>query len=208
MKFTEYISRVNPGENVLIEQTSLSDYPLLSYLIGETYGWKRIILVDIIDSSLPLLRWMHLSNIHIPEDITRFKVGGISDWGNVVLEVNPHNDPGIFLSRFSRALRENYLESYSRGVEAITVVMNPERLIPIHNNRPSFIMTLAALPTVFLGDIKRRAFYFVNIDMTHKRYRALLEEAFTRILKIHDDGRITVLKSPSLNEEGTELDPL
>ncbi|MCD6372847.1 MAG: DUF257 family protein [Thermococcus sp.] len=202
MNFEEYLSKVSPGELVLIEHTSLSTHPLAFHKIGEKYGWDRALLVDIIDSSLPVLRWLRLSGINTPQDVMRIKVGGVSNWGNVILEVDPHKDPGIFLSKFSRKIRE----VYSKNDFTVTILMNPERLIPLQNGNRHFILNISGMASVFLGNPKRVAFYFVNREMADKMYLALLEEAFTRVLVFTEKTRLTVLKSPEMEEEGGEIE--
>ena len=202
MKFSEYVLGVKAGENVLIEHTSLSAYPVLFYLIGRAYGWERLILVDVIDSSLPILRWARHAGVELPSGLVRIKAGGTSEWGRVILELDPHRDPGIFLTKFESFVK-NYYEEHSRE-EMVTVIMNSERLVQIQNNRRGFILTLTNFATSFIGNPRRRSFHFVNVDLTDGRYVALLEEAFTRVIRI-DDRTPKVLKSPNSGEEGKEL---
>ncbi|WP_456366478.1 DUF257 family protein [Thermococcus sp.] len=202
MKFSEYIGGVKAGENVLIEHTSLSAYPVLFYLIGKTYGWGRLIMVDVIDSSLPILRWARHAGVELPSGLARIKAGGTSEWGRIILELDPHRDPGIFLTKFEGFIK-GYYEEHS-GEEMVTVIMNSERLVPIQNNRRGFILILTNFATSFIGNPGRRLFFFVNIDLADGRYVALLEEAFTRVIRI-DDKVPRVLKSPNSGEEGKEL---
>ena len=201
MNFDEYLSNISPGESVLIEHTSLSTYALAFYAIGERYGWDRVLLVDVIDSSLPVIRWLRLSGLSVPADVMRIKAGGVSNWGRVLLEVDPHKDPGIFLSKFSRKIRE----VYAQNEYTVTVIMNPERLIPLQNGNRSFMLTLANMASAFIGNPNRVTFYFVNRDMAEDRYRALLEEAFTRVLTFTGPEELRILKSPNMGEEGTVL---
>ena len=201
MNFNDYLSKVSPGESVLIEHTSLSLHALAFYAIGEKYGWERVLLTDIIDSSIPVIRWLRLSGLSVPENVKRIKAGGISDWGETILEVNPHKDPGIFLSKFNRKLRE----VYSKNDFTATVIMNPERLIPLQNGSRNFILTLSNMASVFLGNPRRITFYFVNREIAEGIYLALLEEIFTRVLCFTGKKRLRVLKSPEMEEEGMEL---
>jgi hypothetical protein len=201
MKLTDYLRTIKLGENVLVEHTSLSGYPEIFYLIGETHGWEKVLLVDIMDSSLTVLRWISISGRKIPENIVRLKAGGYSDWGKVLLTIDPHKDPGIFLSRFDRTVREYY----SRHPNTVTIALNPERLIPLQNNDPQFILALAIFSAGFTG-LPRRSFHFVNVDIADRRYVALLEEAFIMILRIEGDEKVLVVKSPVREEEGTELE--
>ncbi|AHL22967.1 DUF257 family protein [Thermococcus nautili] len=201
MNFNDYLSKVSPGESVLIEHTSLSMHALAFYAIGEKYGWDRVLLVDVIDSSVPAVRWLRLSGLSVPENVTRIKAGGVSDWGNIILEIDPHKDPGIFLSKFSRKIRE----VYSKSDFTVTVIMNPERLVPLQNGNRNFILMLSNMASAFLGNPRRITFYFVNREMTEGIYLALLEEAFTRVLCFTGKRNLRVLKSPEMEEEGIEL---
>ena len=201
MKCEEYLAKISPGESVLIEHTSLSMHALAFYTIGEKYGWERILLIDIIDSSIPIIRWLRLSGMDVPQDVSRIKVGGVSNWGNVILEVDPHKDPAIFLSKFSRKIRE----VYSKNEFTVTVITNPERLVPIQNGNRHFILTLSNMASVFIGNPNRTTFYFVSREMSEKRYLALLEEAFTRVLTFTGKDELRVMKSPEIEEEGTVL---
>lgn len=202
MKFREYLKEIRPGESVMIEHTSLSKHPLLFHAIGETHGWNRMLIVDIIDSVLPILRWLRLSEFHVPENVARIKAGGVSRWGRIILEVDPHKDPGIFLSKFNQKLREHY----SKNPETVTVILNPERLVPIQDGDRHFIQSMANLAAAFIGNPKRTTFYFVNREMAEKTYLGLLEEAFTRVLVVGDDGKVLIAKSPHHDEEGNELE--
>ncbi|QDA30492.1 hypothetical protein FH039_01115 [Thermococcus indicus] len=200
MNLKEYMREIKPGETVLIEHTSVSPYPVLLHAIGDVHGWERILVVDVIDSFLPVLRWLRLAGAEIPR-LKRVKAGGTSNWGEIIFEVNPHNDPAIFLSRFVRGIRDYY----KRNPGTITVVMNPERLIPLQDNSPRFILNLADLASTFLGNTSRKTFYFVNRELSEERYLALLEEAFTRVVAVDNDGTVRVRKSPNLDEENAEL---
>lgn len=203
MRFSEYLSRIVQGENVLIEHTSLSPYPRLFYAIGNSYGWERVLLIDILDSSMPVIRWLRLVGFTVPQHTKRIKAGGISEWGEVLFEVDPHKDPGIFLSRFS-----NWINGYySKNSGTVSVVMNPEKLIPLQTNNPRFIISLANLGVAFIGNPTRKTFYFVNTDLADRRYVALLEEAFIRVIRIGDDGKTVIVKSPE-DDEGASLEPV
>jgi len=202
MRLSEYLRSVMPGETVLIEHTSLSDHPLIFYTIGSTYGWNRVLIVDIIDSVIPLLRWMRLSGLTVPDDVARIKAGGVSNWGRFILEVDPHKDPGIFLSKFTQKLKDYY----SKNPETVTIILNPERLIPIQGNSRRFILLLANLSSVFVGNTKRRTFYFVNREMAEKTYLGLLEEAFTRVLLLGEEGKVLIAKSPIPEDENKEIE--
>ncbi|AIU69368.1 hypothetical protein TEU_02855 [Thermococcus eurythermalis] len=202
MDFKEYLSRISPGESVLIEHTSLSAYPLAFYRIGEKYGWDRILLIDVIDSSLIVLRWLRLSGSGVPTNIRRIKVGGVSSWGNVVLDVNPYNDPGIFMSKVTKTVQR----LYSKNDFTVALIMNPERLVPLQNGDRSFILALADMASAFLGNPRKVAFYFINGEIADKGYLALLEEAFTRVLAFTEKTKLTVLKSLEIGEEGREIE--
>ncbi len=201
MNFNDYLSKVSPGENILIEHTSLSLHALALYAIGQRYGWEKVLLTDIIDSSIPVVRWLRLSGLSVPENVKRIKAGGISNWGEVILEVDPHKDPGIFLSKFSRKIRE----VYSKNDFTVTIMMNPERLIPLQEGNRNFVLILSDMASAFLGNPKRVVFYFVNREMAEEIYLALLEEVFTRVLSFTGKKRLRILKSPEINEEGAEL---
>lgn len=201
MKFRDYLNNITGGESVLIEHASLSAYPLLFYGIGNFYGWERILLVDIEDSSLPVIRWLRLSGLDVPRNLRRIKTGGTSKWGNVILDVNPHEDPRVFLSKFNRKINQ----VYTQNDFTVTMIMNPERLVPLQNGNRKFILTLSNLAATFLGNPRRITFYFVNREMSERTYLALLEEMFTRVLSMDSKG-VRILKSPKIIEEGTLLE--
>ncbi|MBP1911377.1 DUF257 family protein [Thermococcus stetteri] len=201
MNFSSYLERIKPGETVLIEHTSISPHPLLFYEIGSSVGWDNLLVIDILDSTLPILRRLRLSGREVPEnEIARIKAGGTSLWGKLVIEVNPHKDPGIFMSRFV----SNVLNYYRRHKNVTTIIVNPERIIPLQDNRPSFVLYLTNVAAEFLGNTDRKTFYFVNYELAHRGYLALLEEIFTRVLRV-EDGSVEILKSLNLEEEGTRL---
>ncbi|NJE11033.1 DUF257 family protein [Thermococcus sp. MAR1] len=203
MRFSEYLSRIGPGETVLIEHTSLSPYPRLFHAIGSVHGWEKVLLIDILDSTMSAIRWLRLAGFTVPQHTKRIKAGGMSEWGEVLFEVDPYKDPGIFLSRLSKWLRDYY----SKNPGTIAIIMNPERLIPLQNNNPRFVVSLTNLSVAFIGNSNKKAFYFVNTDLADKRYVALLEEAFTRVIRIGDEGKTVIVKSPG-EEEGASLEPV
>ncbi|ASJ01643.1 DUF257 family protein [Thermococcus gorgonarius] len=204
MKFSEYIKTITPGESVLIEHSAVSLYPLLFYLIGQEKEWKNILVIDVLDSALPVFRQLKAANLDVPlEKLDRVKAGGTSEWGKKILEVDPHEDPGIFMTRFLSKLTRYYHEN--KGVT--TFIINPERVIPLQDNKPSFILYLANTAAGFLGDPSRTTFYFVNFEIANRKYLALLEECFTRVLRINERGEIKILKSINTDEEGNILEP-
>jgi hypothetical protein len=203
LKFSEYLKNFQPGESILIEHSSLSPYPYLFYIIGRERNWEKILAIDILDSALPIIRWLKAANLDIPLDrIDRVKAGGTMEWGNKVIEVDPHKDPGIFMSRFLSKLAAYYRENK----DMMTFVLNPERLIPLQDNRPSFILYLANVASELVGNPSRIVFYFLNFEITHRGYLALLEESFTRVLRLEEGGKLTILKSINTDEEGRYLE--
>jgi hypothetical protein len=203
LKFSEYLGKVKNGENVLIEHSSMAPYPLLFHIIGKEKRWERILVVDVLDSAMPILRWLRKAGINVPtEKIDRIKAGGTSRWGDEIIEVDPHKDPEIFMTRLLIKLKEYY-----RTHENVaTFVVNPERVAVLHDESPRIIEYLANTYASFLGTPSRTVFYFVNFQLANSRYLALLEEASTRVLRIEEGGKFTVLKSIDLEEEGTYLE--
>jgi hypothetical protein len=142
LKFSEYLRNITPGESILIEHTSTSAYPLLFYEIGRNKNWKNVLIVDLLDSALPILRWLKFAGLEVPTDkLDRIKAGGTSEWGNKIAEVDPHKDPGIFMSRFLNVL----LSYYNTHKNVTTVIVNPERLVPLHENRASFVLYVSLI---------------------------------------------------------------
>jgi hypothetical protein len=203
LRFSDCIKEIKAGESILIEHTSVSPYPVLFYEIGRVKEWKNILIVDILDSALPVLRWLKFAGLKVPvEKLDRIKAGGTSEWGNKIGEVNPHKDPGIFMNNFLRILQDYY-----RTHENVTtVIFNPERLVPLHDNRASFVLYVSLIRSEFLGNPSRVLFDFSNFELAHPSYLALLEEISTRVFRIEGKGKLTLLKSTDPEEEGTPLE--
>jgi hypothetical protein len=203
LKFIDYIGTINAGESILIEHTSTSPYPLLFYEIGRSRGWENILVVDLLDSALSVLRWLKFAGFDVPVDkLKRIKAGGTSEWGNKIAEVDPHKDPGIFMSRFLRVL----LDYYKTHKNVTTVILNPEKLVPLQENRASFVLYISLIRSELLGNPSRVLFDFSNFELANRGYLALLEEISTRVFRIEEKGKLTLLKSIDPGEDGTPLE--
>jgi hypothetical protein len=204
LKFVDYIESINAGESILIEHTSTSPYPLLFYEIGRSRGWENILIVDLLDSALPIFRWLKFAGLDVPVDqLKRIKAGGTSEWGNKIAEVDPHKDPGIFMNRFLKVL----LDYYKTHENVTTIILNPERLVPLHENRASFVLYVSLIRSELLGNPSRVLFDFSNFELANKGYLALLEEIATRVFRIEERGKLTLVKSIDPEEDGTPLEP-
>ncbi|WP_297437853.1 DUF257 family protein [Thermococcus sp.] len=85
-----------------------------------------------------------------------------------------------------------------------SIIVNPERVIPLHGMSPRLILSMADLAAVFLGNRNRSVYYFINHETADRRYLHLLEEIFTRVLRLEGE-KLIVEKSPNA-EEGTKLE--
>ncbi|WP_167909982.1 DUF257 family protein [Thermococcus sp. Bubb.Bath] len=204
MKFRDYIGGINAGESILVEHTSTSPYPLLFYEIGRSRGWENLLIIDLLDSALPILRWLKFAGLDVSLDkLDRIKAGGTSEWGNKIAEVDPHKDPGIFMNRFLKVL----VDYYKTHKNVTTIIVNPERLVPLHENRASFVLYVSLIRSELLGNPSRVLFDFSNFELAHSGYLALLKEIATRVFRIEEGGKLTLMKSIDPEEDGTLLEP-
>ncbi|ALM76162.1 DUF257 family protein [Thermococcus barophilus] len=200
LSLNEYLNKIKAGEVVLVEHSSISKHPAVFYAIGRTYGWENLLVIDVIDSILPIVRSLTLSKIEIPQNIARIKIGGTSNWGKIITEIDPHTDPGIFLSKFAWH-RNSYC---AKREKTITVTLNFERLIPIQEMSRYFTLLLSNLEASYLGDPRGIVFHFINYEVSERGYTSMLEEIATRILRI-TGWEILIRKSPQLHEENQKL---
>ena len=203
MKLSEYMRNVIPGDMILIEHPSISLAPRVFHVITRSAGRDNLFIIDVLDSALTLKKELELAGVDVSylEKAPRLMGSGKSKWGRVVMSIDVHSDPGIFMSKFERFSKKYYSEH--PGVN--TIIVNPERIIPLHHMSPRFVLSLADLAAVFLGNRNRNVYYFVNCETADRRYLSLLEEVFTKVLRLKG-RRLTVEKSPRPEEEGLELE--
>ena len=203
MKLSEYLRNVVPGDMVLIEYPSISLVSTVFHVITGAIGRDNIFIIDILDGVLSIKKELELSGVDTSylEKAPRLTGSGRSKWGSIIASIDVHSDPGIFLSKFERFSKEYYSEH--PGVNSI--IVNPERVIPLHHTNHRLVLSLIDLAAVFLGNRNRNVYYFVNCETADSRYLGMLEEIFTRVLRL-EGRRITVEKSLDPGEEGLELE--
>lgn len=126
LKFGEYLEILRLGESVFVEYIFILFYLVFFYEIGKNSGWDNILVIDIIDFVFFVLRWFKFVGLDVFEkSIVRIKVGGILEWGRIVIDVDLYKDLGIFMSKFFL----NFFSYYCVNKNVMMIIMNFERII-------------------------------------------------------------------------------
>ncbi|AFK23188.1 DUF257 family protein [Pyrococcus sp. ST04] len=195
MNISEILNSINPGEIVLIEHTSLSPYPIVFSEVLKNS--KNTLIIDFLDSSLYVIRWLKFAGYEIPEKLKRIKIGGTSKWGNVIAEIDPYKDPLVLVTKFITEI----MKVYKENPNTTTIVLNHEKLLGLYNYDQYLVLEVLSIPTSLIGNPLRRAFVFMNYELTEPKYLALFEEVATRVIRIGNKGEVKIIKSIRPEEE-------
>ncbi|WP_297436862.1 DUF257 family protein [Thermococcus sp.] len=196
--------RVKFGEIALIEHRSSSYVPDLLSLLLKRYAEERGYMF-IVDDNLDIL---HVINEHLKafgvsgafDDAIVVKTGGLQKVGRVASRINVEGEPSVYLPKYSHATEG----VFSQAGKSVNVVLGLERIFAFINNlRDFYIMILGAQG--FLGNTKRKAFYFMDIDVAEKlpiNPLPELERIATTVIDAEpelDKINVLVLKAPDVD---------
>ncbi|WP_324736031.1 DUF257 family protein [Thermococcus sp. SY098] len=197
------------GETVLLEHSATTPTALgLCHLIKWAKGKGYDVLVDDILDTLYLYKMqMKLSGCgdELLDDVKVIKEGGRLEVGKVI-ERLPIKEPVIQ----EREYRRVFDPLLGGGARVINPVVGVEKLLLLVSSRRE-VLTILNNILSFVGDERRIAFYFINIDVLEgvtPRVLPLLEEIATTVVRITKDGRsykFTVAKSINNEIDGVEI---
>ncbi|BAA29954.1 DUF257 family protein [Pyrococcus horikoshii] len=196
------------GELILFEYNSTT--PLL-FIVYPLIKWARekgypLVIFDIFDSLTIYTKQAEMLGIKdkLYEGANIVKIGGRMNLGNIILKISI-----IEYGPFEKTLEDTLEKAYGERENVISIVLGTEKIFSFYPFRDQFMFSnFLALKT---GDRRRKAFYFVNVDLLEKispPMGPLLEEEFTTVVKLtKEDNKIKMKVIKSLNPEldGMEL---
>ncbi|ADT83828.1 DUF257 family protein [Thermococcus barophilus] len=196
------------GETVLLEHSATTPTALgLCHLIKWAKGKEYDVLIDDILDSLYLYKMhMKLSGCgdEILDNVRVIKTGGRLEVGKVIERLSI-KEPVIQEQEYRRVFGPLLEET-----KVVNPVVGFEKLLLLTNSKREIITTLNNILS-FVGDERRIAFYFINVDVLESitpRVLPLLEEIATTVVRITKDGRsfrFAVVKSINNEIDGMEI---
>lgn len=159
----EIVDKIKFGEIVLLEHEH-SFVPELGVLLLLRYAKMKNLPV-IIDDNLDTLFLIksHLEFFGIKEefkDCYVIKTGGFLNVGNVVGRIHLATEPSVYIKNY----KEIGFEVFDKLQNSINIVLGIERFFHLLESPSEFYYMISALQ-YFLGNKKRKAFYFFDKDV-------------------------------------------
>lgn len=208
----EIIDKIKFGEIVLLEHGS-SFVPELGVLLLLKYARVKNLPV-VIDDNLDTLFLIksHLEFFGIKEefkDCHVIKTGGFLNVGNVVGRIHLATEPSIYVKKYKKM----GFEMFDRLQNSINIVLGIERFLHLLESPSEFYYMISALQS-FLGNTKRKSFYFFDKDVGETSIINPLPELrriASTVIEIHTHGSaasLTIKKAaaPSLLGKSVAVD--
>lgn len=204
--------KIKSGETVLVEYYP-SFVPELGVVALLKYARSRR-MQAIIDDNLDSLHTVksHLKFLGIEEDFSDvlvLKTGGKRMVGNVLKRLSVPTDPFVYLSNYRKASSEIKIEEGPY----LNIVLGIERLFAFSKTVSEFYAMIHGIQE-FVGNTRRKAFYFVNRERTKEIGRITinplpeLERIATTIVEVTPypgGGTLRIPKAANEDLLGTEL---
>ncbi|MBO8174891.1 MAG: DUF257 family protein [Thermococcus sp.] len=208
----EEFPKIKPGEIVLIEHTPYSWHHLAFYVLA-THLLKLgypLIIDDLLDTLHLYKTYLNFAGLNTDflnrSDVYVLKIGGHKEVGNVAATIRLTDEFYVH--------QENYRTAFDSILKQreffVNIVLGFDRRIALIQNpyeRYLFLLNRA----YYLGNKKRVAFYFVNINLL-KRFPLVLpflEEISTTVVRIEKQDKkvaLTFLKSPNVSLVGSQFE--
>ena len=207
----KFIDLISPGETVLVEYSS-PNYTLdFMVLLLKRYADER---------GYPFVVDDHLDTLHIINEHLRFfgvrgifddaivlKTGGVINVGKVVERINLESEAAIYLKRYEEASAKVFSELQN----SVNVVIGIEKLFAFVRDYRSFYEIMARIHK-FLGNRRRRAFYFMDKNVCSRLPidpLPELEKIASTLIDVRFEGNRLVgmiNKSPDIRMIGWEVE--
>ncbi len=207
----QFLDSVGFGETVLVEYTSpnytLDFMVLLLKRYSDDRGYSFVV-----DDHLDTLHMLdeHLKFFGVKgvfDDAIVLKTGGVMNVGKVVDRVAVESEAAMYLRRYEEASAR----VFSGLNEAINVVLGLEKLFAFVENYRNFYEIISSIDR-FLGNKKRKAFYFMDKNVCQRLpFNPLpeIEKIASTFLDVRLDGNRLVgriNKSPDIRMMGWEIE--
>ena len=203
----EYIKKIKPGEDVLMEYTfqepaHILFHVFLRFLRENGYPF---IIVDELDQLHVFKAQLKLAGIDTsPIDTARvIKIGGILQTGNVLGRVDLSKELPIRKKHY-----EEVLKKVGPGY-TIRIVLGFDKVLAMHEeNRRSLEALFGHMIRPYLGDERRTTIYFLNTELFSERTLKEFREHASRVFRVKMVGggiTLEAIKSPRFSEYGDKI---
>ncbi|WP_238516192.1 DUF257 family protein [Thermococcus gammatolerans] len=200
----EFVGRLKPGEDVLVEYSSTTPVHILFYRFLRALAnlGKPFMILDELDQLHVLrahLKIMGLDTGLIDSAIV-VKMGGIIKTGSVVGKVDLTKEPPVRKKHYEAILARIGEEKGFRLIVGFEKV-----LASYENDLREKERIFGYLVRPHLGNPERVTVYFVNRDLISGKTLNELREHCTRVLTLDKRPCLEVLKSLNIEEYGAEI---
>ncbi|WP_175059672.1 DUF257 family protein [Thermococcus sp. 2319x1] len=196
------------GETVLLEYNSIGFpsfglYSLVSWAKKKGY---KVVVTDVLDTLKIYMEHARLSGLdgNIYQDVKVIKLGGRLEVGNVLKRI-PISEESVMEKEIAKLLDD----LLSKG-SVVNIVVGVGKLFALYSSSVRDALSLANFILSFVGDERRKAFYFLNLDMIEKAKPMILpmfEEFATTVVRVNKRGSVLqfkVLKALNFELDGFE----
>ncbi len=163
----KFVDSIGFGETVLVEYSS-PNYTLdFMVLLLKRYADDR---------GYPFVVDDHIDTLHVINEHLRFfgirgifdnavvvKTGGVINVGNVVDRIKVESEAAIYLKRYTEAIAKTYLNLNN----VVNAVIGLEKLFAFVNDYRNYYEIMSSIQR-FLGNKRRKAFYFMDKNLCSK----------------------------------------
>jgi len=187
----ELLKSLRTGGVSLVENDSfvgmeIALYTILTY--ANVQGLK-VTVEDMFDTFPVYVKHLEIMGLDVNlDDVNVIKVGGTRNLGNTILRINPNEDPGVYVRKLERALRDRGRHLYLN--------VGLERYLAFQGSSNSIYSLIQAI-TSNLGANERFNIYAVDIPILRDLETnplPLLEEMATSVLLLEGRGDYMRLK--------------
>lgn len=196
------------GETVLLEYNSIG-FP--SFGLYSLVSWARkngymVVVTDILDTLKIYMEHARLSglDVNVFHDIKVIKLGGRLEVGNVLRRI-PISEESVIEKEIAKLLESLFPEG-----NVVNIVVGVGKLFALYSSSVRDTLSLVNFMLSFVGDERRKIFYFLNLDMIEKAEPMILpmfEEFATTVVRVNKRGSVfqfKVLKALNLELDGFE----
>ena len=158
-----------------------------------------VVAVDIVDIGVTFWKAAGMGSVELKnlfDNMRVIKIGGRTEWGVVILKLDPRSDPAVIIEKISRKLDQ---------FEGTILMFGIEHLPRIHGGSPRVVLGMFDYVSASLSDRNKRIICFINRELSDRGFLALLEDAATSVVDL-SSGTLTlkkVLRGPSTGTPGS-----
>ncbi|ALM76583.1 DUF257 family protein [Thermococcus barophilus] len=206
----EFLEKVQPGETILIEYSSIDHPEIVFYSITKwaDENGLPIVIHDVLDTFHIFVEHLKLNgyDVEFLKNAYVIKSGGMIQLGKIIRKVKLSDDIVVYTRNLHEILRELFTKIEKRPI--IIIVLGAGKHLKRYEHQPRVLEYFFEVVTrKCLGNVNRITYLFGNPHLLRHDVRVELEEAPTRILELKEYGRkVVIKKSPYLTELMEELE--